>query len=66
MDVLQQHYENPTDLYVDGFNQLLTLFPQMGVVDPVDVPLPETWPGNMSLDQFIVNNAHSKEDVIVK
>ncbi len=64
--MLQQHYENLGDLYTVGFNQLLTLFPQMVVTDPIDVPLPETWPGNVSLKEFIDNNAHRKEDIFVK
>ncbi|XP_072045878.1 acid-sensing ion channel 4-A-like [Amphiura filiformis] len=66
VDKVAEEFGDYYTLFTFGFNQLLTLFPQTGgITSPGDVELPDTWPGNVSLYDFIVNNAHSKDEAFI-
>ena len=53
------------DLIITGLVQIRKLFPQPGLTDRrKEVPITESYPGNVSLFDFILKYGHEKEDMI--
>ena len=64
-DLLEQVYGGYFTVYTVGLNQLSLLFPSPGLVNHDGAAdLPDYFPGNVSLYDFILQNAHVKEATI--
>ena len=64
MDKLQVEY-GFTDFYTVGMGQLRKMFPYPGLTETRNEgPIPESYPGNVSLYEFVYGYGHDKEDMI--
>ena len=66
MDHFVNESQNIANFYSVEFRQLRAMFPQMSLTNFADAPLPDSWPGNKSLYELIVDYAHRKETLFVK
>ena len=64
MDKLHVEY-GFIDFYSVGLDQLRKMFPLPGLTETRnEVPIPEFYPGNVSLYEFVYDYGHEKDDMI--
>ncbi|XP_072014234.1 acid-sensing ion channel 1A-like [Amphiura filiformis] len=64
LDTLEEIFNGIFPAYAIGAPLIQQLFPGLKIGEDVAYKLPDVYPGNVSLYEFIVNNAHTKEDSI--